>query len=176
LIGIAWRAPAPVTGLEGIRMTALTNAKVFRGGVTVSRLGFETSECDFSVNTRNRAIDFRFELASKGGGTTVALLRIGLDDLPLILTSVAEAVPDTVSMFAAAASAAGKTALEDARMVRRVAIRTLETLEEPLDELHDSLHDCYVEAPADDDADERHRLDLIEKVNQTVQLLVDVAR
>jgi hypothetical protein len=157
-------------------MPALSNAKVYRGGVTVSRLGFETSECQFSVNANYRAIDLRFELASKGGGTTVALLRIGLDDLPLILTKVAEARPEIVSVLAAAASSAGMAAVEQARMLRRVAASTVETLEEPLDELRSYLDACYVEAPADDDAEERYRLNLVEKVSESVETLADVVR
>jgi hypothetical protein len=41
-------------------------------------------------------LDFRFCLASKGGGTTSVLLQIGLDDLTLILEGIAGAMPEIV--------------------------------------------------------------------------------
>src|SRR6266511_4172355 len=59
---------------KGGVMAQLKNTKVYRGGVTAQYLTHETRECSFHANTKDRALDIRFRLASKGGGTTEVLL------------------------------------------------------------------------------------------------------
>src|SRR5690349_129864 len=62
----------------------LAHAQIYRGGGTARYLRNETEECAFKINDKFRVLEFRFHLDSAGGGTTEILVRIGLDDLPLI--------------------------------------------------------------------------------------------
>jgi len=55
----------------------LNDTTVFRGGKTAAYLSPETHKCRVTANAGRQAIEFRFNVASKGGGTTVVLLRIG---------------------------------------------------------------------------------------------------
>ena len=75
-------------------MKSLTHSKVYRAGITAEVLKHETNDCSFHANKSERALEFHFNLASKGGGVTSVLLRIGKDDLPAILEAVANAMPD----------------------------------------------------------------------------------
>ena len=77
-------------------MTKLVHSKVFRGGATAKYLRPEVTDCTFDPNASEGSLDFRFKLASKGGGTTETLLRVGLKDLPMIVKATATAMPEGV--------------------------------------------------------------------------------
>lgn len=79
-------------------MPRLKNAKIFRGGATASYLTLETSNCYFEANSIEGSLDLRFNLASKGGGTTSVLLKIGKDDFTEILENLAQAMPKEVAV------------------------------------------------------------------------------
>jgi hypothetical protein len=79
-------------------MTKLEHAKIYRGGITAPYLNTETSKCSFEANIKNRTLDFRFELGSKGGGTTSVLLQVGLDDSPLLLEGMAKLLKASASV------------------------------------------------------------------------------
>ena len=54
-------------------------------------LDLESRECTFNtrINQVLRAFEFEFTLDAAGGGSTAVRLRVGLDDLPLILQDIA---------------------------------------------------------------------------------------
>ena len=102
-------------------MSKLENTKIFRSGVTAAKFNFETSQCSFDTNISTRAFEFRFCVASKGGGITDVLLRIGLDDLPLILEGIAGAMPEiVVGTLSGCAALANNKILEKLIDARRV--------------------------------------------------------
>jgi hypothetical protein len=90
------------------------------GGITASRLTLETKACSFRANIKAQALDIRFNLASKGGGTTSVLVRIGLDDLPLILEAIACRMPECVGVLSDCAAVASKKNLEQLREAKSV--------------------------------------------------------
>jgi hypothetical protein len=102
-------------------MPQLKDTKIYRGGVTAPYLNPETSKCSYEVNIPKGALDLRFQIASKGGGTTEVLHRIGLGDLALILESFAEAMPETIAgTLSDCAALANKKILGQLTEARRV--------------------------------------------------------
>jgi hypothetical protein len=86
-------------------------------------------------------LDFRFNLASKGGGTTVVLLQLGLDDFKRILENVADVMPENVAgTLSDCAALASKKILEqlakalqaqnDEKVALSSAVEQLEAVEE----------------------------------------------
>lgn len=67
-------------------MPALKHTKIYRGGVTASRLVFETRECE--LTTRSDHLSFDFAIASKGGGWTAVQLHLGKADIPELLATI----------------------------------------------------------------------------------------
>lgn len=55
-------------------MPQLKNSKVYRGGATASSYTLESDTCSASVDPSDGTLDIKFDLASKGGGTTCVLL------------------------------------------------------------------------------------------------------
>jgi hypothetical protein len=102
-------------------MANLKNAKVYRGGITAQGLSHETSVCTFDVNKSKDALDFRFSLASKGGGVTLVMLRVGIDDLSEMLHEVATKMPEQVGLLSDCAAVANRKNLEALFEARRVA-------------------------------------------------------
>jgi hypothetical protein len=68
----------------------LEHTTILRAGITASRYNHESANCRLSVNDSLQTLEFGFCPASKGGGTTDVLLRIGEGDLPAILEAIAE--------------------------------------------------------------------------------------
>jgi hypothetical protein len=73
-------------------MVQLEHTKIMRGGSerAPDSLNTETYECSFTthINKSVRAFDFEFKLSS-GPGYSAVLLRVGLDDLTLMLQEIA---------------------------------------------------------------------------------------
>src|SRR6185369_12569909 len=101
-------------------MPNLEHSKVFRGGVTAPHLTAETRWCTYNVNLSDQALDLRFNLASKGGGTTSVLLQIGRKDLPAILDAIAEAIPDIVPALSSAVLVANAKLIEQLSEARQI--------------------------------------------------------
>lgn len=80
-------------------MVKLDDATVYRGGVTAKTLDYETKDCSFEYNRYRKTVEFRFRIASKGGGDTSILLRIGEKDIPKILQPIAENNPKMLPAF-----------------------------------------------------------------------------
>jgi hypothetical protein len=73
----------------------LEHTNILRSGITAPRYNTETANCWLSVNDGPPALEFSFCLASKGGGTTDVLLRVGEGDFPAILEAIAEVLKDS---------------------------------------------------------------------------------
>lgn len=71
-------------------MANLRHTRIYRGGVTAPCLTVESHSCSLDVNSKENSLDFRFHLRSKGGGTTEVLLRLGPNDLPVLVESIAK--------------------------------------------------------------------------------------
>jgi hypothetical protein len=138
-------------------MAKLEHTKIYRGGVTAPRITMETRECSFNTNISERAFDFRFRLASKGGGTTFVLLQIGLDDLPLILEGIAGAMPESVGTLSDCAALANKKILEkltEARRVQSDEKARASSLVKKLEVVEEFVSQKYYEAPPGQDEQE----------------------
>ena len=135
-------------------MPNLKHSKVYRAGVTANHLNIETSECSFHANTSDKSLDLRFLLASKGGGTTSVLLRLGLDDLPAVLGAIAAALPESVGALSSAAAIANAKVLEQLAEARRVQAddkARAAALVEQLEPVSEFVTRKYIEAPAGSD-------------------------
>jgi hypothetical protein len=138
-------------------MPELTDTRVLRGGVTARWLEFETKKCSFEVDKSDKSLDFHFTLASKGGGTTEVLLRVGQGDLPMILDTIAHEIPKAAAILAtsaAAASAMNMALLEEAEKGARDLKAMAKDLRERLEIVDDFVTAQYHLAPAGDDESE----------------------
>jgi hypothetical protein len=132
----------------------MKNTKIYRGGVTAPHLTIETRECSFQHNIKDKALDIRFNLASKGGGTTAVLMRLGIDDLPMLLEAVASNMPESVEFFSHCAALANKKNLEHLKEARRVQAdekARASSLVEKLEHVEEFVSEKYLEAPAGED-------------------------
>jgi hypothetical protein len=138
-------------------MPKLKHTKVYRGGVSAQSLNYETSDATFNTTLSQKAIDFRFNLASKGGGTTSVLLRIGVDDLSSVLELVAEAFPEKVDVLSECAAIANKKIMQQLREAQRVQSDEKERAAQLVDQLElveKFVSQKYYDAPSEDDEKE----------------------
>lgn len=135
-------------------MAKLKHTKIHRGGITAQYLTTETRECSFNTNISQKALDLRFNLASKGGGTTSVLLQIGMADLPLILQAIAETMPESVGVLSDCAALANKKNLEqliEAQRVQGDEKARANSLIEQLESIEEFVAQKYYDAPAGED-------------------------
>lgn len=140
--------------LQGVLMKDLKYAKIYRGGYTASSIMMESEQCSFRMNGLRNALDFHFHIASKGGGMTRVLLRVGIEDLPIILEDVAKNAPGTVSVFASCAALAGAKNLEilnEAQRRMQSEHEGIEKLIEQLEVVKEFVHEKYMDAAAGED-------------------------
>jgi hypothetical protein len=79
-------------------MPSLRGAKVFRSGVTASRWNFENDSVTVNhFNDKDPSLHFKFELASKGGGTTEVSLRIGPSCFDTVLHQMYKIAPEKMA-------------------------------------------------------------------------------
>ena len=155
-------------------MPNLKHTEVYRGGMTAQHLTIETSECSFHANASGRAMDLSFKLASKGGGTTSVLLRIGIDDLPQILEAIATAMPESVGVLSDCAALANKKNLEqltEARRVQTDAKAMAEALVAKLVVVEEFVSQKYNDAPAGEDEREATVQSQLDEVVSSLRLL-----
>lgn len=127
-------------------MKALDHASVSRSGVTAPRFNFETSRCMYGADSDGLA--FRFNIASKGGGQTDILLRIGTGDLPSVLYELASSHPRAADLFLGA--------LRDAQAERARSLTVqLQDLATRSKAVADYMRTRYYEKPSGDDDEER---------------------
>ena len=152
-------------------MADLKHTNIYRCGVSARYLNLETRKCSFSADTAKNALDLRFHLASKGGGTTSVLLQIGMNDLSAILEAIANKMPENVGVFSDCASIANKKnlqQLEEARRVQDNEKTRAKSLIEKLEGVEEFIAEKYYEAPAGEDEREASVKDQIEEVLQTL--------
>ena len=131
-------------------MPQLKHSKVYRGGATAPSLSFETSQCSASVDLRDQTLDIRFNLASKGGGTTCVLLQIGKGDFQAVLQEIASKLPESVGVLSDCASVANKKNLEllqNARKVQNDEMARVTKLVDDLEMVEEFVSQKYREAP-----------------------------
>jgi len=152
----------------------LKNSKIFRAGVTASCLNLETRRCSFNANIRDEAIDLRFRLASKGGGTTSVLLRVGKDDFSGVFEAIAQAMPETAAIFSKCASIANEKNIEllaEARRVKDDEKARAEKIIEDLESVQEFVSEKYYEAPSGEDEREAAVRDKLEEVISSLNAL-----
>lgn len=155
-------------------MPKLEHSKVYRGSVTASGLDFETNKCSASVDQEDGTLDIRFNLASKGGGTTSVLLQIGKEDFQVILREIATKIPDSVGILSDCASIANKKNLEllaEARKVHDDEKARAKTLIDELEPVEDFVNVKWRAAPVGQDEEEERMRDRIQKVMSTLREL-----
>ena len=155
-------------------MPELQHTKVYRGGVTAPYLTIETRECTFHANTKSSALDVRFNIASKGGGTTSILLQIGLADLPAILETIASTMPETAGVFSDCAAIANKKNLEqlaEARRVKDDEKARAQSLIDRLEGVEEFVSEKYYAAPVGEDEREAAVKNQLEEVIALLQSL-----
>jgi hypothetical protein len=120
-------------------------------------------------------LEFRFCLASKGGGTTDVLLRIRLADLPLILEGIAGAMPEfVVGTLSDCAALANKKILElltEARRVQSDEKARASSLVEELEVVQEFVSQKYYDAPAGQDENEETVKSRLERVIDSLRSL-----
>lgn len=148
-------------------MPQLKNSKVYRGGVTAPSLSHETSKCSASVDVRGETLDIRFNIASKGGGTTQVLLRIGKSDFQTVIQEIASKLPQSVGILSDCASVANKKNLEllqGARKVQDNELLRVKKLVDDLEIVEEFVSEKYREAPAGEDEREESIRDQLQEV------------
>jgi hypothetical protein len=155
-------------------MPQLKHSKVYRGGVTAPSLRFETSTCSTDINLRDESVDLRFDLASKGGGTTSVLLRIGKADFPALLQEIASKMPEFVGILSDCASLANKKNLEllqNARKARENEKARAKKLVDDLEIVNRFVSEKYHEVPVLQDQRERQVRDQLQDVMSSLREL-----
>ena len=148
-------------------MPQLKHSRVFRAGLTAPSLNFETSTCSASVNMRDESLDIRFNLASKGGGTTQVVVEIGKGDFQASLHEIASKLPESVGGLTDCAAIANKKNLEllqDARKVHDNEKERAKRLVGELEAVEEFVSDKYYEAPVGQDQKEEQIRDKLQEV------------
>ena len=126
-------------------MAELKHSAVLRTGATKPSYHVETRTCSAVANPKWKSVDVTFCIASKGGGDTRILVRIGVNDLPTILESLVKGMPECVTMLSEAATVAEKHLLDKIQQVTQVQ-QTVSTGRSFYDDLNtETLHEiiCY---------------------------------
>jgi hypothetical protein len=155
-------------------MPQLKHSKVYRGGATAPSLSFETSQCSASVGMKTESLELRFAIASKGGGTTEILLRIGKGDFQVLLQEIASKLPENVGVLSECAALANKTNLQLLQAARKVhddEKARAKKLVEDLEDVESFVSDKYHEAPVGQDEREEHVRDKLDSVMSSLREL-----
>lgn len=148
-------------------MTELEHSQVFRGGRTAPSRNFETERVRYAVVSLDGGrIAFRFDLASKGGGTTEVLFNVGIDDLRTILLEIAEKQPDKLDIFlecVAVASRKNRELLDKVTQTHSTAMNAVRTAIRELQPVERFVSNKYIAAPAGDDDAEAEAKDQIRR-------------
>jgi len=98
----------------------LNNSRIFRGGITASELSLVPGDYEATINPLDfEILHVQFDLASKGGGTTSVLLKIGKNDLKAIMKEIARKMPESASIFLDCAAVANRKNLELLKQARK---------------------------------------------------------
>ncbi len=115
-------------------MIRLKSTKVYRGGVSASELRRESTISRARVDKGSKSLEFEFNIASKGGGTTQILLEIGQEDFKSILNEIASLLPQNVGLFSECALIANKCNMDLLKKTEgeqeKLVLRTQELLKD----------------------------------------------
>jgi hypothetical protein len=153
-------------------MSNLKHSKIYRSGITARAWAHETRECTFGTNAKERSMEFRFCLASKGGGTTEVLLQVGIEDLPQILEAIATKFPESADYLSTSAAIANRKnleLLEDARRMQNNESELAQDLINKLELVEQYVSEKYYEAPAGEDEKETAARDSVAEVLSTLR-------
>ena len=143
-------------------------------GTKAPSLSLETSQCSASVGVKTESLELRFDIASKGGGTTRILLRIGKGDFHSILQEIASKLPENAGVLSdctAIANKANLKLLQDARKVHDDEKARAKKLVEDLEDVESFVSDKYHEAPIGQDVREEKVRDKLEEVMNSLREL-----
>jgi hypothetical protein len=154
-------------------MPELVNSKIYRGGVTARSYSYETNRASYTVSIATNSIDFRFKLASKGGGTTEVLFQFSVSDLMPMLSQIASMFPENVDVLSECASIANKKnlqSLQEALKVQNSEYARAQDLKSKLEPVIEYVRDKYMEKDEDYDV-ELNVLNAIKSVHQSLETL-----
>lgn len=157
--------PSRSTKNRGVELKA---TRVSRAGVTATTWNYGTERCAFRANEDD--VQFRFNIASKGGGRTDIRLAVGAEDLPAILTEIAESHPRALALFTEALLKA-----HDRRMAS-IAERASAARKHGTSDLVDYMQGRYFEAPIGSDKLEGRLLRAATATSDFVDQIEDWAR
>ena len=156
-------------------MPKLTHSKVYRGGITANYISLETSSASFNTNIKDRSLDLRFNLASKGGGTTSVLFQLGVDDLAEVLDAIATNLPEmAVGVLSDAATKANKAIAErlsEARRVQEDQQARATSLLASLEKVEEFVSEKYYAAAAGEDDQEAEAKQALEAAMASLRQL-----
>lgn len=110
------------------------------------------------MNLAERALKVEFEIASKGGGITSLLLQISSEDFRQIFEAIASELPMSAELFSECALIANKKNLEQLSEANRVLLdyrARAKSLLEKLEVVEDFVSQKWIDAPADNDKQEK---------------------
>ena len=148
-------------------MADLSHTKIYRGGVTAPHLSLETRRCHLRANKKDNCIDIRFELASKGGGTTQVLIQIGAEDFETIINDIADTLPQSADILAAGAVKSNRKnldLLQEALATQNNNEKLKSKIIEQLEPVEEFISEKYWEAEAGSDEREADLRDKLEKL------------
>jgi hypothetical protein len=145
-------------------MAQLTQTEVFRKGRTAPDWSVESTQCMAFISKDDCSLSVRFDVASKGGGTTCLLIKIGSADVRSLLLELAGKRPDTAGTFAEAITIAIQ---ENARILDKV--RDL-TLMEKLESVEDFVYNTTAEDQSGED-DRENAIVAVGDVIRTIKSL-----
>lgn len=144
-------------------MAQLKQTKVYRSGRTAPDWYTESTQCSAEIDKRDGSLNVRFDIASKGGGTTCLWVKIGSADVRGLLHELANLRPDTAPTFAECVTTAIKLNSELMERIREP------TVLEKLESVAEYVDDQYSEAPAGEDDVEKAASDNLRNVIRTIE-------
>jgi hypothetical protein len=146
-------------------MAQLKQTKVYRSGRTAPDWYTESTQCSANIKKQDGSLNIRFDIASKGGGTTCLWIEIGSADLRSLLHELAESRSDTAGTFAECVTIAIQRNTEMMDKIRDPLVL------EKLESVAAFVDDKYSEAPAGEDDTEKAASDDLRNVIRTVESL-----
>lgn len=123
--------------------TEMSQTKVYRGGVTSRYVNYETKEVRLQAST---CLDLTFKMDSKGGGRTYVSIQIESGDFPRLLSAMCQA-DRQAAMVAMSTELGAQIALQH--------VHDTNTAHAAQEAIRNLAEQKYVEAPAEDDYEER---------------------
>lgn len=121
----------------------LKHTSIYRGGVTAPALVFETADCDVDLTPKDQALQLRFHLASKGGGTTQVLIEMKTAAIKNLLHLLAQHHSDAPEILTESVLAS----LAAERSRRESLVKDAQSIQSELAEIELNLQKEWTKAP-----------------------------